>query len=102
LVPDPAFPLCDSNRAQGGQRGAVAGEGQLGVRDRVCPRGQWAELRERWDSTPRHQVWWCCVEPGFALLMGPFQRRIFCGSMILRFLPALESPLAPMNCTMPF
>jgi len=62
---------------------AESGEGQVGVREKLCPRGWWAwhssqgsghgpemmELRERWDSALRHRVWvgWSCVEPGVGL-----------------------------------
>jgi len=69
----------------------VSGEGQLGVRDRGCTRGQWAwnrlpaqgsvrgpermELKEHLDSTVRQSLnFECsCVEPGAGLqiLMGP-------------------------------
>ena len=45
--------LCDSDRARGNRErhGAVSGEGQLGVRDRVCTRGRWA-----WNGLPRKLV----------------------------------------------
>ena len=42
-----------------GQHGAVSGEGQLGVRDRVCTRGWWA-----WNGLPRAVG----MAPGFSSL----------------------------------
>jgi len=39
--------LCDTER-DGGNSMELSGEGQLGVRERVCTRGQWA-----WNRLPR-------------------------------------------------
>ena len=72
----------------------MSGEGQLGVRDRGCTRGQWA-----WNGPPRAVAWpqglefkecldtdlvvWILGVPMWsqdldsAILMGPFQLRIF-------------------------
>ena len=84
------------------RHGAVSGEGQLGVRDRVCSRGRWAwnrmpravgtapsaGVREALDITLRHRVWllggavWN-PELVSVILVGLFQVGIFCDSVVL-------------------
>jgi len=88
----------------------VSGEGQLGVRERVCTRG-WA-----WNGLPRavgmapscwssRSVWTTlsdtgfdfalsCVELDFMTLQGPFQLGIFYDTMVCLIFPsALQIPI---------
>ena len=70
----------------------MSGEGQLGVRDRVCTRGQWAwkrmpravgmapsaGVKEHLDAALRHGVWILGgavqnQELNWEILVGPFQ-----------------------------
>ena len=65
---------------KGTARSCVRG-GQVGLRERLCPRVRWAwhrlpravgtapmpELRERWDTALTHWGWGCCVGPGVGL-----------------------------------
>ena len=95
--------LCSVWQRQGprGRHGAVSGEGQLRVRERVCTRGWWAwnglpraagtgpvlEFWECLDSALGHRVWilsgavWS-QELDSAVLVGPFQLGIFSCSVI--------------------
>ena len=70
----------------------LSGEGQRGVRDRVCTRGRWAwnrllKFKEYLDNALRHRVGilhvpLCSQELDSTILMGPFQIRIFYDSVI--------------------
>ena len=78
-------------------KASLRGEGQVGVRGRLCPIGWWA-----WNRVPRavgtaSSCWssgsvgtllsaigfgWCCVDAS-VILMGPFQLGIFYHSVML-------------------
>ena len=65
--------FCSLRQRQGPRErhGAVSGEGQLGVRDRVCARGRWdghslPEFRTVLSGLDLN-FGWCCVESGSGL-----------------------------------
>ena len=80
--------LCDTER-DGGNSMELSGEGQLGVRERVCTRGQWA-----WNRLPRaliiapncqssRRIWITPPESDLMILVNTFQLLTFYDSMIL-------------------